>query len=233
MEFGFDIISDLYLTANDKFTWDGKATSLYCLIPGNISSDVNVIHSVLLELSKHYNGIFYIDGALEHNNDLSNFSQRTQELSAMCKSIRNTVYLHENVVIVDGVALLGLNGWYGNYVPTDTIDSINYTNFSFDDLAYFKHTIEKLQLHIDVRKIIVVSNSVPTDKLYFGESPENINDHIRLTSVLEYDTEKKITKWVFGTSNKIVDTTIDGINYVNNPCFNTNPYYAKRLNVGY
>jgi hypothetical protein len=231
MTFGFDVISDLHLTANDKFSWEGKATSLYCIIPGNISNDTNVIREVLTELSRYYNGIFYIDGSLEHNGDLSNYIAKTRELTLLCKNIRNSVYLHTNVVIVDGVALLGLNGWYGNYTPKNHEDSVDYTKYSFDDIAYLKYSIEKLQLHVDVRRVIVISNSVPTEKLYYSEMPVDLNHHASPNSMLEFDTEKKITDWVFGTYNKIVDTTINGINYVNNPCYNRKPYYAKRINI--
>ena len=44
MNIGFDVISDLNLDAEDHFTWEGKATSLYLIIAGNISNDMRVIH---------------------------------------------------------------------------------------------------------------------------------------------------------------------------------------------
>ena len=62
MTIGFDVISDLFLTPEESFNWEGKATSLYCVIAGNISNDVKVITQTLRHLSRFYQGIFYIDG---------------------------------------------------------------------------------------------------------------------------------------------------------------------------
>ena len=77
---------------------------------------------------------------------------------------------------------------------------------------------------------MIVTNSVPSKKFYFGEEPEYI-DEISPNMVLSVDVELKVTHWVFGTYKKIVDTTIDSINYVNNPYLKLNPYWAKRIDV--
>ena len=53
MNIGFDVISDLNLDAEDSFDWEGKATSLYLIIAGNISSDLRVIHQTLVHLSRY------------------------------------------------------------------------------------------------------------------------------------------------------------------------------------
>ena len=37
IDIGFDVISDLNLKRNDSFNWENKATSLYCILSGNIS----------------------------------------------------------------------------------------------------------------------------------------------------------------------------------------------------
>ena len=49
---GFDLISDLNLSPEDSFNWEGKATSLYCIIAGNISEDLRTIKQTLSHLSK-------------------------------------------------------------------------------------------------------------------------------------------------------------------------------------
>jgi predicted phosphohydrolase len=230
MIFGFDIISDLNLTENDTFDWEGKPTSLYCILAGNISNDLAVLYKTVKHLSTLYQGIFYIDGTLE-NNDINDKDRVVSEIFKLFSKLKNVVYLHDNVVVVENVALVGVNGWYNAYATNDE-ESLNLRIHRYADLVYLQKTIEKLQLHVDVKNIIVISNSVPAVDLYFGESPQDIvSDEMELSEVVEFDTENKITTWVFGTHKKIVDTRINGINYFNNPCYNNIPYYPKRINI--
>ena len=42
-DIGFDIISDLNLQPDDSFNWENKATSLYCIVAGNNSSDLRTV----------------------------------------------------------------------------------------------------------------------------------------------------------------------------------------------
>lgn len=227
MKFSFDIISDLNLT-DDSFDWEGKPTSLFCLVAGNISSDLRIILKVLRHLSSCYQGVFYIDGSLE-NGDVNFRDTRVKELSKICSGLPNLVYLHNNVVIVDGIALVGLNGWFGNYTLNADTDRFQARCNRYEDVIYLERTLEKLQLHVDVKKIIIVSNSVPAKELYYGE--DNVEDDVSPNSVMPRDTEHKIVHWVFGTYEKIVDTTIDGVNYLNNPKCDREPYYPKRIVV--
>ena len=230
MKIGFDVISDLFLSPEDSFNWENKATSLYCIIPGNISHDLRTLVITLTHLSKFYQGIFFIPGALEYQ-DVENIDIRTTELIKLCHRINNVAVLFQNVVIIDGIAILGANGWYGNTQPTDYITQLKVQEKRHEDIAYLKNSVEKLQKHLDVKKVIVVSNSVPNQNLYFGEVPEFVESQIPLDVILFADTEHKVVNWVFGTHIKIVDATFNGINYVNNPKFATNPYWAKRIEV--
>lgn len=230
MEIGFDLISDLNLTPGDNFNWEGKATSLYCLIAGNISYDVRTIGLTLMHLSKYYQGIFYTLGSLEFQDALS-ISSRAFEIARMCKKIRNVALLQQQVVIIDGVAVLGCNGWYGNTQFTDEETEEEIDTHRASDIVYLKHSIEKLQKHLDVTKIVVLTNSVPSPNLFFGEAPKGVEDQLELAITLQADSEAKISHWAYGTYDKVVDTTINGINYIANPHFNRNPYWAKRINV--
>jgi hypothetical protein len=230
MKIGFDVISDLNLSPNDSFNWEGKATSLYCIIAGNISSDLRTIRQTLLHLSKFYQGIFYTLGSLEFEG-VTDIDIRTEELFKICRSVKNVAVLHHHVVIVDGIAIAGANGWYGNTLPTDEESELVIESQRHEDLAYLKGTLERLQKHLDVKKIIMVSNSVPGPDLFFGEQPEATKSQLHLTLLLPLDTEDKITHWVFGTYKKVVDTTINGINYINNSYYKKNPYWAKRIEV--
>lgn len=219
MKIGFDVISDLYLSPEDSFNWENKATSLYCVIAGNVSSDVRTIVQTLAHLSRFYQGIFYIPGYLEYEDTLD-VQSKTREIVNICNKIKNVAVLQNRIVIIDGVAILGCNGWYGNATSEDPDFETELITEKYNDLMYLKNGIEKLQRHLDVKKIIIVTNSVPSKKFYFGEEPESAEDEISPNMVLSVDKESKVTHWAFGTYKKIVDTTIDSINYVNNPYLN-------------
>lgn len=228
MIIGFDLISDLNLSPDNNFNWENKATSLYCLIAGNISFDIKTVALVLHNLSHHYQGVFFVPGALEFEN-AENYKFRITELQRICKKIQNVVLLYHHVVIIDGVAVLGCTGWYGNEYESDF--EINYKVGKFDDLIYLKNSLEKLQKHLDVKKIIVITNAVPNEKLYFSEIPELLKILPDLSMIKEGDSENKISHWAYGSYNKLVDTIIDNVNFVCNPFNNTNMYYAKRIDI--
>lgn len=230
MKIGFDLISDLNLSPDDSFNWENKATSLYCLVAGNISSDLRTILLTLNHLSRFYQGVFYTPGSLEFEG-IENYNKRMNDITGICKKIRNVALLHHHVVIIDGIAILGCTGWYGdedNY----NFEEVHGVN-RFEDLVYLKNSIDKLQKHLDVKRILVLTNSVPNKNLYFGESPESIENLPELSLVLDSDLESKISNWAYGSYKKIVDTNVDGINYVCNPYtyYKKNTYWAKRIDV--
>ena len=230
MKIGFDVISDLNLKPDELFGWEGKATSLYCIIAGNISNDLLTIHQILLHLSHFYQGVFYTAGTLEYEGT-SDISTRTNELFNLCKSIRNVAYLHNHIVIIDGIAIVGSNGWFNDEsaYPLLTLDAID--NERYQDVGYLSNAIEKLQLHLDVKKIIIVSHSAPSHELLFGEESDLIYSIPPLKLSLIKDLESKVTHWVYGSYDKTVDIVIDGINYINNSYYKRNPYWAKRIEI--
>jgi hypothetical protein len=230
MKIGFDVISDLYLSPDENFNWEGKATSLYCVIPGNISNDLRTIRQTLAHLGRFYQGVFYCPGSLEYE-DCIDIELRTQEITKVCNTIKNTALLHQHVVIVDSVAVLGVNGWYGNTQPADLITEAKIETHRHEDIIYLKNSIDRLQRHLDVRKILLVTNSVPGPELYFGQEPKHAECQIPINIALEADTENKVSHWTFGTYDKTVDVTLNNINYVNNSYYKRKPYWAKRIEV--
>ena len=230
MNIGFDVISDLNLDPEESFNWEGKATSLYCIIAGNISDDLRTIHQTLLHLSRLYQGVFYTAGSLEYEGAV-NIPERTNDLSKICKTIRNVAYLHNHVVILDGIAIVGTNGWYNptfdNIIPSaEELDIERY-----EDIGYLGSTLERLQLHLDVKKIVIVSHSVPGEELFFGEEPDDIHTIAPLKLALIKDSEGKVTNWIYGSYNKTVDIVLDNINYINNSYYKRTPYWAKRIEI--
>jgi hypothetical protein len=84
---------------------------------------------------------------------------------------------------------------------------------------------------LDVKKIFVLTSAVPSNDLYFGETPKNLKGVPELVITLLADMESKVSHWGFGTYGKIVDTTLNGVNYFNNPYNNSSPYWAKRIDI--
>lgn len=228
MKIGFDLISDLNLSPDDSFNWENKATSLYCLVAGNVSSDLRTVAITLGHLSRFYQGVFYIPGSLEFE-DAENYKTRLNEINRVCKRIKNVAMLHHHVVIIDGVAVLGCTGWYGkeNEYNFEELRGVN----RFEDLVYLKNSLEKLQKHLDVKKIVLMTNAVPKHELYFSQPPKDAELLPELSLTLVADSETKVTHWTYGSYEKIVDTTISDINYVCNPYYKRNPYWAKRIDV--
>lgn len=229
-DIGFDVLCDLKLKPDESFNWENKASSLYCLVPGNVSSDSRTIIQTLSHLTKHYQGVFYVPGNLEYQLSPVKERDRTNELNEIASAIPGVIVLYQNVVIVDGVAILGINGWSdgGN---ESTTHELTRTQLRLEDTIYLRQSIHRLQKHLDVKKIVVLSNDVPMPELYYGEQPSIVSKQIPLNVVLESDTEKKVTHWVFGSYNKSVDATINNINYINHPYDKNSPYWPKRITL--
>lgn len=226
---GFDIISDLNLTQLNSFNWENKATSLYCIIAGNISSDLVTIEKTLEHLSNQYMGVFYIAGPKEFEG-VTDLQGRITKITKICRKLRKVSFLYNHVVVIDGIAILGCNGWFCEpKMQDDTIEEIELQRMS--DLFYLKSSVERLQTHLDITKILMVTSSVPNKYLYFGQNPATIEDLFELSEILQFDSENKIENWIFGGYTNVVDTTHCGINYVNNPYINNQPYWAKRIAI--
>lgn len=228
-DIGFDVISDLNLGPNDSFNWENKATSLYCILAGNISSNFRTVKQTLIHLSKIYQGIFYVPGTLEYDEGTS-IPERMIELIKATSIIPNVCLLHQHVAVIDGIAIVGANGW-SNVGNNHDFENLMETLAREEDTSYLRGAISKLQRHLDVKKIIVVTNAVPHPDLYFKENPGFVEDQTPLRNVLDADTEHKITHWVFGTYDKPVDTCINNVNYINNSKPNQSPYWAKRITL--
>jgi hypothetical protein len=228
-DIGFDIVGELYIEPNDSFNWENKATSLYCIVTGNISSDTRTLMQVLVHLSKYYQGVFFVPGILEYKNT-DDIATRTDEIAHLCSHIPNVILLHQTIIVVDGIGVVGINGW-SDAGSVDTVSEMMRTAARYEDAKYLTATLGKLQRHLDVKKIIVITNAVPKEELYFGEEPITVYDQTPLTNLLGVDTEHKVKHWVFGTYTKPVDTVLNDIQYLNNPYLGNKPYWPKRLTV--
>ena len=113
MSLAFDLISDLHVETWDQFDWEGQATSPVCVVAGDIAKDRDTVVRTLRHLGKCYQAVFYIDGNDEHAEYFEDLGASYKDLTRRINKLPNIVYLQDNVVVVDGVAILGTNGWWG------------------------------------------------------------------------------------------------------------------------
>ena len=260
MQFNFDLISDLHIETWDNFDWTGQATSPYCIVAGDVSRDRDILRQTLQHLGTCYQGVFYIDGNDEHRYTLDNLGDSYKFLDRTLDNIKNVIYLQDNVVIINGVAILATNGWWSydmdpslDYdqsqawyqdrmqILPGSVDAI--TGLAFNDASYMINSVKKLQTHQDVRAIVIVTHTVPApwivnhdiDLVDTWRFNCMGNPHLQL--LINEDTENKIHTWCFGHYHKSVDRVHNGIRYVNN-CrgrgdteWSQPAYYARRISI--
>lgn len=261
MTFTFDLISDLHVeTWPGKFSWESNVTSPHCVVIGDIARDRGTVLEVLNHLGKCYHAVFYVDGNDEHRNTLTNLDRSYQTLAKQIHKIPNVVYLQDNVVVIDGVAILGTNGWWGfDFDPTVSYDDSRSWYAEKEDLSedilesickmhktdaqYMLNSVKRLQEHNDVHKIVIATHTVPKPELIMhdpgllGKLKFNTMGNSLMPWVHTADTDSKIHTWCFGHYHGDVDQIHQDVRYVNN-CrgrgdtpYGNHAYYAKRISV--
>ena len=105
------------------------------------------------------------------------------------------------------------------------------------------NSVAKLQTYQDVKVIIMVTHTVPHQKII--QHDLELMDTWRFNSMgnstmkdaIDADSENKIKLWCFGHYHRPVDTVIDDIRYVSNPRGRGNTeysqfaYYPKRITI--
>ena len=259
MSLAFDLISDLHVeTWNGEFNWEYQATSPVCIVAGDVACDHDVLVRTLKHLGKCYQAVFYIDGNDEHLSSLDDLGHSYSELSRRLRRIPNVVYLQDNVVVVDGVAIFGTNGWWGfdfdlgidpeqvaqwyqeKYHLNETATK-GIARMSNTDATYMISSVAKMQTHKDVKKIVMVTHTVPDPALIAhdieleGHMQFNTMGNRLMMQAMAADTENKLHTWCFGHYHGPVDQTRSGIRFVNN-CrgrgdtpYSKSVYYTQRI----
>lgn len=258
MRFAFDLISDLHVETWGQFDWSGQPTSPYCVVAGDVCRDVEILRETLEHLGQCYQGVFYIDGNDEHRYTLDDLGSSYRLVSAAARGVEKVVYMQDNVVIINGVAILATNGWWSY----DLDPSLDYeqsvawhkdrmqitdagaravTGVAMTDANYLISSVRRLQTHGDVRAIVIVSHTVPYAEILAHDL--ELMDNWRLNCMgnpymmraLEEDREHKVKTWCFGHYHKPVDRYFEGVRFVNN-CRGRNGtdwcqsvYYPKRI----
>jgi predicted phosphodiesterase len=262
MQFAFDLISDLHIETWGTFDWTAQATSPICIVAGDVCQNQTLLLKTLKHLGTCYQAVFYIDGNDEHRNHMEHVDNSYQYLSQQIERIPNVVYLQDNVVVIDGIAIVGTSGWWAFDfdLTLDVAESIEWyatrQNFSpqviktisqmaIGDALYMGASIKRLQTHPDVKKIIMVTHTVPDPALVAhdidlaGTPRMNTVGNKYMMQALAADTEKKIHTWCFGHYHGSVDQVRSGVRFVNN-CrgrgdtkYSQHVYYPKRIVINY
>jgi hypothetical protein len=239
MSFAFDLISDIHAETWPNFDWTGRATSAYCVVAGDVARDRKLVVDTLRHLGSCYQAVFYVDGNDEHRYHYDDLNASYADLVRQIRKIRNVVFLQDNVAVVDGVAILGTNGWW-TYDLDPSIDA-EQTSLWFQDqchvtgqvaktvarmattdATYMVSSVKRLQTHNDVRKIVCVTHTVPNSSLIAHDIA--LADSLRFNTMgngfmmqaLAADTEKKLHTWCFGHYHGSVDQIRQGVRFVNN-----------------
>ena len=261
MIFAFDLISDLHVETWGDFDWTGQATAPYCVVAGDVARDRDTLIQTLTHLGTCYpGGVFYIDGNEEHKNYYEDLSDSYKDLHQQVSQIKNVVYLQDNVVIVNGVAILGTNGWWTyDFDPHMDVDqsvmhvqdhfgisnsaATNIIGVAYHDAAYMIKSVEKLQKHSEVKAIVLVSHTVPGawliehDLDLVGTWRFNGMGNRHIARALENDTENKIKMWCFGHYHRPTDRPKDSVDYISNPKGRGNTpwsqavFYPRRIEI--
>lgn len=252
MSFAFDLISDLHVETWDQFDWQYQATSPVCVVAGDVARDRDIVIRTLRHLGKCYQAVFYIDGNDEHFNYYEDLGSSYSDLVRRIKHIPNVVYLQDNVVIVDGVAILGTNGWWGFDfdLGIDSEQSAQWVQDRYHlsesatksiarmsnlDATYMMSSVAKLQTHKEVRKIVMVTHTVPDPALIAhdieldGSMRFNTMGNRLMMQAMAADTENKLHTWCFGHYHGSVDQTRSGIRFINNCRGRGDTPYAKTV----
>ena len=263
MSLAFDLISDLHIeTWSADFDWTYQATSPVCIVAGDVCQDRDGLVRTLKHLGKCYQAVFYIDGNDEHYGQLEDLGHSYTDLARRLRRIPNVVYLQDNVVIVDGVAILSTNGWWGfdfdlginaEQSALWSQESYNISSqatkgiarMSNTDASYMVSSVSRLQTHKDVKKIVMVTHTVPDPALIAhdieldGSMRFNTMGNRLMMQAAAVDTENKLHTWCFGHYHGDVDQVRGGIRFVNN-CRGRGDtphakavYYPKRIVVDF
>jgi predicted phosphodiesterase len=239
MSFAFDLISDLHIETWGQFSWEDRATAPVCIVAGDLARDRDTVTRALRHLGKVYQAVFYIDGNDEHTDYRENLGESYLDLARRIERIPNVVYLQDNVVVVDGIAILGTNGWWGFdfdltvdseqsqewYADKENLSSAAISSIrkmSNTDATYMLSSVKRLQTHHDVKKIVMVTHTVPDPSLIAHDIglentlKFNVMGNRYMMQALAADTENKIDTWCFGHYHGSVDQTRSGIRFVNN-----------------
>ena len=238
----FDLISDLhnnFWPDNARIKWDGMGTSLIAVVLGDINFDPEDTYRTVVDISKHYKYVIFIEGNHEHNNQCG-FQEHNHLMRQQFSKYHNIQYLNKNAIVIDGVAFVGANGWWSfDFMEPDISRDDAYLYFvnnniysdaflqevwqtAIDDARVMGEIVHKLTADPGVNEIVMLTHTAPLKTfmdLIIEQHPANYArcGSSFLPKVLDHDINNKIKTWCFGHVHQSFDQIIDDIRYVCHP----------------
>jgi Icc-related predicted phosphoesterase len=258
----FDLISDLhnnFWPTQNHVNWEGIGTSLLAIVLGDVSTDPNETYKTVVDISKYYKYVIFIDGNHEHNNQCG-IQEHNQLIKNQFAKYHNIQYLNRSAIVIDGVAFVGANGWwtFDFMEPTISREEAYWyfaSNFIFsepfmqelletarEDAMVLCDIVSKLTVDTAVSEIVMLTHTAPFNKFNDVQQPQHPAHYSRcgnsyLGNVLDFDINKKIKTWCFGHVHQEFDQTINNVRYICHPRgrLNDSPhnlfYYPKLIDT--
>jgi len=259
----FDLISDLHLDfwgPSEQISWEGVGTSLIAVVLGDISYDIELSYRHLVDISKHYKYVIFVEGNHEHNNQCG-FQERNGQLRAKLNKYQNICYLNRSAIVLDNIAFVGANGWWTfDFMEPEISREEAYWYFvsngiysepflqeiyhtANEDATVMSEIVSKLTTDSAVSEIILLTHTAPLKKFADVDLPQKHPAHFSrcgssfLPNILNFDINKKIKTWCFGHVHQKFDEQFNNVRYVCNPrgrkddCPQNVFYYPKMIDL--
>jgi len=237
----FDLYSDLHDNwwSKDKLlNFKGLGTSLVAVVAGDISNDWDYSYKTLVEISKHYRHVIFVDGNHEHNLK-GNIAENCQKFLDRCNNHSNITYLYKTCIVLDDTAFIGCNGWWTYDFAQPEMSTADCWNSLINNLyneqlhseifitakqdaKILLNQVETFNNDPRIRNIVIVTHTSPLQKFryinpdmefcHYGRTGNSL-----LSLALDANTNKKISAWCFGHVHRQYDEVINGIRYICHP----------------
>lgn len=211
----------------------------YLVIAGDISDNIHTSLEFINEISDNYKNILFIDGNHEHTENFPNLLDK-YDINNMINN-NKLIYLSMNPYIIEDTVFIGCCGWwdynnkneFNNYLNNNNYMSIfkfiyedkkklilNIIDKSEKDFLYLKNNIEKYDKDNNIKNIIIITHTIPSN--YFGStySIECIQNNFSTQYNSKFKNlylSPKIKFWIYGHNHAGHDEIIDNIHYISNP----------------
>jgi hypothetical protein len=251
----FDLVSDLNIEnwqPKNQVNWSGLGTSLVAVVAGNVSKSLNQSYKAVLDISKNYSHVVYVDGINEHDNQ-PNINVTRNILKEKFSKYRNISYLYRTPVVLDQTVFIGCNGWssfdfcepiMSKQLCVKTLSHCGIEQdlvfeqweMAIEDATYLGDNISKFTKDPAIKNIVIVTNTIPIREI------KDLNPNISLIDlamrsssylidVLRRDQNNKIRYWVHGNATTKTFTRYHNVCFVSNPRGNSEYYYPELIKI--
>lgn len=251
----FDLVSDLNIEnwqVKDQVNWNGLGTSLVAVVAGNVSKSLNQSYKTILEISKNYRHVVYVDGINEHDNQ-PNINVTRNILKEKFSKYRNISYLYRTPVVLDQTVFIGSNGWstfdfcepfMSKQMCVETLGHCGIEQnlvfeqweMAIEDATYLGDKISNFTKDTSIKNIVIVTNTIPIKEIKELNPKMSLVDLAMRSSsylidVLRRDQNNKISHWVHGNTSNKTFTRYNNVCFMSNPRGNSVHYYPELIKI--